>query len=72
MLFVCGCGESELCLSVIRGVFILPILLKNILKRKQMERNRDKHTWICPIETIVCNCRTNDYTLDQLDADKNG
>ena len=22
----------------------------------------------CPIETLVCNCWTNDYTLDQLDA----
>ena len=29
-LFVCGCYESELCLWVIRGVFIPPILLKNI------------------------------------------
>jgi hypothetical protein len=30
MLFVCGSYESELCLRVIRGVFILPILLINV------------------------------------------
>ena len=30
MLFICGCQESELRLSVIRGVFILPNLLKNV------------------------------------------
>jgi hypothetical protein len=28
----------------------------------------DKHIWICTIETIISNCWTNDYTLDQLDA----
>ena len=39
-----ACYESELCLHVIRGVFIPPILLKKFLKRKQMEQNRDKHT----------------------------
>ena len=30
MLFVCGCYESELCLRVIKCVFIPPILLKNV------------------------------------------
>ena len=30
MLFVCGCYESELCLRVVLGVFIPPILLKNV------------------------------------------
>jgi hypothetical protein len=65
-----GCYESELFLHVIRGVFIPPILLKRFLKRKRTERNGDKHTWICPIETLVWNCWTNDYTLDQLDAGK--
>uniref|UniRef100_A0A4W5KSD0 Uncharacterized protein n=1 Tax=Hucho hucho TaxID=62062 RepID=A0A4W5KSD0_9TELE len=45
MLFICGCYESELCLRVIRGVFILPILLKKMFfKWKQTEQNRDKHT----------------------------
>ena len=44
MLFVCGCYESELFLRVIRDVFISPILLKTILKKKQTERNGDKHT----------------------------
>ena len=39
VLFLCGCYESELCLRVIRGVLILPILLKNVFKRK-----KDKHT----------------------------
>jgi hypothetical protein len=69
LLFVCGCYEREL--RVIRGVFIPPILLKKkFLKKKQTERNGDKHTLICPIETLVCNCWTNDYTLDQLDASK--
>ena len=29
ILFICGCYESELCLRVIMGVFIPPILLKN-------------------------------------------
>ena len=31
-----GCYESELCLCVIRGVFVSPILLKTFLKLKQM------------------------------------
>ena len=35
-----------------------------------MEQNGDKHTWICPIEALVCKCWTYDYTLDQLDAGK--
>jgi hypothetical protein len=30
MLFLCGCYERELCLRVIREVFIVPILLKNV------------------------------------------
>jgi hypothetical protein len=55
--------ESELCLCVIRTAFILPILLKKFLKQKQTEQKGDEH---CPIETLVCNCWTNDYTLDQL------
>ena len=46
MLFVCGCFESELCLWVIRGVIIPLILLKTFHKRKQTERNGDKHTRI--------------------------
>ena len=29
-----------------------------------------KQVTIYPIETLVCNCWTNDYTLDQLDAGK--
>jgi hypothetical protein len=32
VMFVCGCYESELCLCVVRGVFIPPILLKILLK----------------------------------------
>jgi hypothetical protein len=40
------------------------------LERKQMEQNGDKHAWICPMETIVYNCWTNDYchslTLEPL------
>ena len=40
-----------------------------LIKQKQMERNGDKHTWICPIETLACNCWTNEKTLGQLDAD---
>jgi hypothetical protein len=55
---------------MIRDVFIPTILLKTFLKRKEAERNGDKRTCICPIETLVCNCWTNDYTLDQLDAGK--
>ena len=66
----CGCYESELCLRLIRAVFILPILLKRFITRKQTEQNGDNYTGICPIETIVCNCWTNDYTLYQLDAGK--
>jgi hypothetical protein len=38
---------------------------------KRNEMGLIKHTWICPLETLVCNCWTNDYTLDQLDAGKN-
>ena len=68
MLFVCGCYESELCFCVIRGVFVPLILLKRFLNGNK--QNEDKHTRICPIETLVCNCWTNDYTLDQLDAGK--
>jgi hypothetical protein len=58
-----------LCLSVIRGSFHR-FCWKTFLKRKQTKLNKigDKHTWICPIETLVCNCWTNDYNLDQLDA----
>jgi hypothetical protein len=44
--------------------------VKSFLKRKKTEQNGDKHTWICPIETLICNCWTNYYTLDQLDAGK--
>ena len=36
----------------------------------KQKQNGDKHTWICPIETLFCNCWTNDYTVDQLDAGK--
>ena len=39
-------------------------------KWKQMEQNRDNHKLISPTKTLVCNCWTNDYTLDQLDAGK--
>jgi hypothetical protein len=34
------------------------------------KRKKDKHTGICPIETLVCNCWTNDYTPDQIDTGK--
>jgi hypothetical protein len=30
MLFVCGCYKSGVCLCMIRGVFILSILFKNV------------------------------------------
>ena len=43
---------------------------KTFLKQKQTEWNGDKHTWICPIETLFCDCWTNDYILHQLDAGK--
>jgi hypothetical protein len=39
---VCGCYESELCVQVIRGVFIPPILLQKVLngsKRNGMGRD---------------------------------
>ena len=68
MLFVCGCYERELCLRVIRGVFIP--LNYFFFKRKQTEWNWDKRTWICPTETLVYKSWTNVCTLDQLDAGK--
>jgi hypothetical protein len=43
---------------------------KTFLKWMQTELNGDKYTWICPIETLIFNCWTNDYTLDQLDKGK--
>ena len=43
---------------------------KTFLKCEQTEWNRDKHTWICPIEVLVWNYWTKYYTLDQLDAGK--
>ena len=43
---------------------------KIFLKQKQAERFGDKNTWICPIDTHICNYWTNDYTLEQLDAGK--
>ena len=47
MLFVCGCDESELCLRVIRGVFLLLILLKkNVLDGSKCNETGDKHTSI--------------------------
>jgi hypothetical protein len=58
------------CVYAWSGVFILPIVEKRFLKQKQTEQNGDKHSWICPIETLVCNWWTNDYTTYQLDAGK--
>jgi hypothetical protein len=39
----------------------------NSVEKKNFELNGDKHTWICPIETLVWKCWSNDYTLDQLE-----
>ena len=63
MQFVCGC--------VIKVHSFCWFCWKTFLKWKQRVQNVVKHTWICPIETLICNCWTNDYTLVQLDAGKN-
>jgi hypothetical protein len=55
MMFVCGCYESELCVWVIRGVFILTYSVEKPFLHGS-KRNGDKHTLICPKETLVCNC----------------
>jgi hypothetical protein len=38
------------------------------VEKSKWNENGGKHTWICQRETLVCNCRTNDYILEQLDA----
>jgi hypothetical protein len=58
------------CVYVWSGVYSFRrFCWKTFRKQKQTEWSGDKHTWICSKETIVCNCWTNDCTIDQLDTD---
>jgi hypothetical protein len=67
----CGCYKTVNCISPWSVVYSFSrFCWKTFLKQKQTEQNGDKHTCICPMETLVCNCWTNDCTHYQLNAGK--